>query len=83
MRRCAKIRRIRNGNPQPAAQVDAELLEFLGSLDTEGEDWHEFLAVRQIRPETARPVAKPATKPVAKDASQTQPAKQQDKPKTP
>src|SRR6186713_3211878 len=62
---------------QPAAAVDAELLEFLGSLDTEGEDWHEFLEARQIRPEAGKPARKPVTKPVAKDTPQGKPAEQQ------
>lgn len=40
-------------NPAPAAQkdvepIDAEFLEFLGSLDTEDEDWREFLESRPI-----------------------------------
>jgi hypothetical protein len=44
--------------PAPAAEkpaagkdvepIDAEFLEFLGSLDTEDEDWREFLESRPI-----------------------------------
>lgn len=40
---------------QPAAEVDAELLEFLGSLDTEDEEWREYLADRPIRTEAGKP----------------------------
>lgn len=42
---------------QPAAEVDAELLEFLGSLDTEDEEWREYLADRPIRAEAGKPDA--------------------------
>ncbi len=47
---------------QPLAPVDAELLEFLGSLDTEEEEWREFLAERPIRPEAGKPAGKPDAK---------------------
>jgi hypothetical protein len=35
--------------------VDAEFLEFLGSLDTEDEDWREFLESRQIDKAAGKP----------------------------
>lgn len=46
--------------PAPAAEskvepVDAEFLEFLGSLDTEGEDWREFLESRPINNAAGKP----------------------------
>lgn len=42
------------GSP-PAAVVDAELLEFLGSLDVEEEGWQEYLEERPIRSAAAKP----------------------------
>jgi hypothetical protein len=57
--------------PQPAAKpaaepVDAELLEFLGSLDAEEEGWREYLEERPMRATTAKPAeAKPAPRPAA------------------
>jgi hypothetical protein len=47
---------------EPAPEVDAELLEFLGSLDTEDEEWREYLAERPIRPEAGKPEVKDAAK---------------------
>jgi hypothetical protein len=65
----------RAAEPQPAAAaagkptaepVDAELLEFLGSLDTEEEGWREFLEDRPIRaagkPASDKPVREPEAK---------------------
>jgi hypothetical protein len=71
----------RAAEPQPAAAaagkptaepVDAELLEFLGSLDTEEEGWREFLEDRPLRPAaerpaTGKPVREPETKPAKVD----------------
>lgn len=44
---------------KPAAEqdiepVDADFLEFLGSLDTEDDDWREFLESRPINEAAAR-----------------------------
>jgi hypothetical protein len=44
--------------------VDADFLEFLGSLDTEDEDWREFLESREIKAASGKPVErKPPPKP--------------------
>ena len=46
---------VQAAEPKPAPdtgkdveRIDAEFLEFLGSLDTEDEDWREFLESRPI-----------------------------------
>lgn len=58
------VARIHAAQPAPP---DAELLEFLGSIDSDEEGWQEFL--EQMPLKTARTsAAKPATKPVAKPA---------------
>jgi len=53
--------------PGKVEPVDAELLEFLGSLDTEEEEWRQYLENRPIRAAAARPAGKkpppPATPP--------------------
>ena len=46
--------------PAPAAEskvepVDADFLEFLGSLDTEEEEWREYLENRPIRDAAGKP----------------------------
>jgi hypothetical protein len=46
--------------PAPAAEkevepIDAEFLEFLGSLDTEDDDWREFLESRPINNAAGKP----------------------------
>jgi hypothetical protein len=71
--------------PAPPAQgkvvepVDVELLEFLGSLDTEEEEWREYLESRPVKEAAGKPEQKAPTKPAAK-----QPApKQQEKVKKP
>ena len=48
---------------KPAAEkdvepIDAEFLEFLGSLDTEDEDWREFLESRPINKAAGKPEPK-------------------------
>jgi hypothetical protein len=55
---------------QPAPP-DAELLEFLGSIDSDEEGWQEFLEQMPLKPARApaKPVAKPVPKPVAKAPS--------------
>jgi hypothetical protein len=52
--------------------ADAELLEFLGSLDTEEEDWREFLEDRPIKVAAGKPVEKkaPPSPPGAKQLEQ-------------
>jgi len=52
--------------------ADAELLEFLGSLDTEEEDWREFLEDRPIKVAAGKPVEKktPPSRPDAKQLEQ-------------
>lgn len=45
---------------EPAAEVDIEFLEFLGSVDAEEEEWREYLAERPIRGEMGKPAAKAA-----------------------
>jgi hypothetical protein len=49
------------------AQVDAELLEFLGSIDTEEEGWQEYLEQKPVKPVAAKASpgkpAPPADKP--------------------
>jgi len=51
---------------QPAPP-DAELLEFLGSIDSDEQGWQEFLEQMPLKPvrAAAKPVAKPAPKPAA------------------
>jgi hypothetical protein len=50
------------------ASPDADLLEFLGSLDAEGEGWLEYLASEEAgRRLTGRPAPKDAPKGAAKD----------------
>jgi hypothetical protein len=66
--------------PVPAAQsvpgklepVDVELLEFLGSLDTEEEDWREYLEERPVKAAAGKPVEKnpPASQPDPKQVKQ-------------
>jgi hypothetical protein len=67
---------------EPAAEVDAEFLEFLGSLDTEDEDWREYLAERPVRAEAGKPATKPAAKPDTKEPPARK-AEQQDTVKKP
>jgi hypothetical protein len=55
--------------------VDAELLEFLGSVDSDDESWQEYLEHKPVKPPPPdKPVAKQA-KPVAK----TEPPKHDEK----
>lgn len=59
---------------RPAAEpVDAELLEFLGSLDTEEDGWPEFLEERPVRTATGKPAGKePARRPAPQPAKDKQ-----------
>ena len=48
---------------QKAPEVDAELLEFLGSLDDEEEGWQEYLEERWVKTAAGKPVKEPAAPP--------------------
>lgn len=50
------------------AKVDAELLEFLGSIDAEEEGWQEYLEHKPVRPVEKTPPQKPAPTPRKPDA---------------
>jgi hypothetical protein len=63
---------------EPVPEVDADLLEFLGSLDTEDEEWRDYLAERPIRNEAGKPASPAAGKPDAKGAEKESPGKKQD-----
>jgi hypothetical protein len=63
---------------EPVPQVDADLLEFLGSLDTEDEEWRDYLAERPIRPEAGKPASPVAGRPDATGADKAAPGKEQD-----
>lgn len=54
--------------------VDADLLEFLGSIDAEGGDWSDYLEQTDLDKVVKPPVKAPA-KPPAPDASVKPPAK--------
>jgi len=53
---------------QPAPKVDAELLEFLGSIDGDEEGWQDFL--EQMPVKRARPTP-PATTPDSSSTTRT------------
>jgi len=55
---------------QSAKQVDAELLEFLGSIDAEEEGWQEYLEQKPVRPVEKKPPQKPAPAPRKPDPKQ-------------
>jgi hypothetical protein len=55
---------------QSAKQVDAELLEFLGSIDAEEEGWQEYLEQKPVRPVEKKPPQKPAPEPRKPDPKQ-------------
>jgi hypothetical protein len=57
---------------QPA--VDAELLEFLGSIDSEDEGWQEYLEHKPVKP-----ADKPAAKQPPKQEAKTPPPKPEEK----
>lgn len=44
--------------PADVEPIDADFLEFLGSLDTEDEDWREFLESRPINNAAGKPEEK-------------------------
>jgi hypothetical protein len=60
---------------EASAEVDVEFLEFLGSLDTEEEEWRDYLAERPIRSEMG--------KPASRTAPEKKPAPEPDKVKKP
>lgn len=43
---------------ESAQQVDAELLEFLGSIDAEEEGWQEYLEQKPVKPVQKAPQEK-------------------------
>jgi hypothetical protein len=47
--------------PAKAEPVDVELLEFLGSLDTEEEEWREYLEERPVKATAGKPVGQKAS----------------------
>ncbi|MEO8316097.1 MAG: hypothetical protein ABI645_15045 [Pseudomonadota bacterium] len=61
------------GAAQPvesAKKVDAELLEFLGSIDTEEEGWQEYLEQKPVRPVEKKPSQKSVPAPRKPDPKQ-------------
>ena len=50
--------------------MDAELLEFLGSIDAEEEGWQEYLEQKPVRPVEKKPPQKPAPAPRKPDPKQ-------------
>lgn len=55
----------------PPEPVDGELLEFLGSLDTEEEGWREFLEERPI-PAAGKPASEVPRQPPPQPAKDKQ-----------
>jgi hypothetical protein len=53
-----------------AKQVDAELLEFLGSIDVEEEGWQEYLEQKPVKPAEKKAPQKPAPEPRKPDPKQ-------------
>ncbi|MEO6366432.1 MAG: hypothetical protein ABIP38_00435 [Steroidobacteraceae bacterium] len=45
--------------PPPPKEVDAELLEFLGSLDEEESGWQEYLEQKPVKPPENQPAKQP------------------------
>jgi hypothetical protein len=58
--------------PGKVEPVDVELLEFLGSLDTEEEEWREYLEERPVKAAAGKPVEQkaPASQPDPKQVKQ-------------
>jgi hypothetical protein len=46
-------------------KVDGDLLEFLGSVDSEDKDWHDYLARTDIEKVAQRPARAPPVPPAA------------------
>jgi hypothetical protein len=51
-------------------KVDAELLEFLGSIDAEEEGWQEYLEQKPVTPVEKKPQQKPVPAPRKPDPKQ-------------
>jgi hypothetical protein len=63
------VARIHGAQPAPP---NAELLEFLGSIDSDEEGWQEFLEqmpLKTARTSEGKPATKPVTKPAPKPAA--------------
>jgi hypothetical protein len=62
-----------------APAIDADLLEFLGSVDSEEAGWHDFLAGKEVKPQpkppgvaaTVPPIPPPAPTPPARKVKDT------------
>jgi hypothetical protein len=50
-----------------SSAVDADFLEFLGSVDSRDEGWHEYLANADLEKVARTPVKPPAIKPPEKE----------------
>jgi hypothetical protein len=48
--------------------VDAELLEFLGSIDSDDDSWQEYLEKKPVKPAAKQAAKQPAPKQEAKAA---------------
>ena len=55
---------------EDAKKVDAELLEFLGSIDAEDEGWQEYLEQKPVKPEAKKPPPKTVPAPRTPDPKQ-------------
>ena len=55
---------------ESSRKVDAELLEFLGSIDAEEEGWQEYLEHKPVKPVEKKPQQKPAPAPREPDPKQ-------------
>ena len=67
---------------EPVPPIDAEFLEFLGSLDTEDAEWREYLASRP-RAEAGKPANKADGKQATAKATDAKAEPKQDKVKKP
>lgn len=57
---------------ESAKKVDAELLEFLGSIDAEEEGWQEYLEQKPVKPVEKKPQQKPVPAPRKPDPKQAE-----------
>jgi hypothetical protein len=53
-------------------KVDAEMLEFLGSIDAEEEGWQEYLEQKPVKPVEKKPQQKPVPAPRKPDPKQAE-----------
>lgn len=51
-------------------KVDAELLEFLGSIDVEEEGWQDYLEQKPVKPAEKKPPQKAAAAPAKPEPKQ-------------